>query len=537
MTKKLIALLLMLMLSVACAFAEGDAPEATETPAATAEPQETPAPACPPHELVELYRTSATCQTDGSVTRQCTKCGTLVIEALPATGTHRWADQGENHACPDCGLSAPHDFIESGAGHFCGDCGAYGEHNYVSLGARQHACVQCSAVGEHVIPEGSHACALCSYKTAHEYAEDDPHTCTICGEKTEHDYSGENPHVCTICGETTPHEYAEGDPHTCVVCGEKTAHDFSSDPHVCSICGEKTEHDFSGDDPHTCTICGYETEHDFSGEDPHRCTVCGARSDHNWERLTVRDGGLYQPTTTSYQCSVCGVVIEKTAEPEGNPLDTDSACLSISDEDGYLVLSEEDAGQLIAAGQGMTFTVTLDDPALYFAAPVSGGVAEGIGLIAEGGLAGLNVFLANARILESGALQLTLIATEARMNQPLPEEAGRVLLALPVAGLDEGVLTSARCACGEAVVIVMIGTPAGVIDETDETDEADEALDRAGVGVTDYRIARDWVRMAADGRLWNVRLGSFTYSPVDGGNPETRVQRPLILDGRLTFVE
>ena len=592
MTKKLVVLLLALLLCAGCALAEAEAPagatpepqetpEAQETPEPektpepqeTPEPDETPPPACPPHDLVELYRTNATCQSDGSVTRQCTRCGTLVVEALPATETHRWVDKGATHECQDCGLSEAHDFAQSGAGHLCLVCGAYAAHEFVSLGARQHGCVQCSAVGEHVIPEGSHACAECSYRTAHEYTGSDPHTCVICGEatpheytladphvcavcgarsehdysgadphvcvicgeRTEHDYSGENPHECTICGALTEHDYSGADPHECVICGERTEHDYSgANPHECTICGALTEHDYSGEDPHECVICGEKTEHDFSGEDPHRCVVCGQRSDHEWERLTLEDGGLYQPTTTTYQCAICGVVIEKTSEPQGNPIDTDTAELAISDEDGYLILTEETAGQLLLAGRGMTFTLALDDPALYFAAPVSGSVLDAIGLSAENGLEGLNVFLADARLLEDGSLRLTLIATEARMNQPLSDEAGRVRLSLPVAGLETGGMASVRCVCGGTIVAVSIGAPE---EESGVPESGDESLEQSGVGLTDYRIARDWVRMAADGRVWRVRLGSFTYNPADGGNPETRLLRPLILDGRLTFAE
>jgi len=683
MTKKLIILLLaLLLLSAGQAFAEEPAPDPTPTetpapeeteevgePAETAEPAETEAPACPPHDLVELYRTDATCISDGSVTRQCSRCGTMIVEVLPATGVHRWSDQGETHVCLDCGASAAHDFQESGAGHACTECGVYADHDFVSLGTRQHGCIQCSVVGDHDIPEGSHECSYCPYRTAHEYASENPHLCTICGQATAHDYSGEDPHVCTICGQTTEHDYSGEDPHVCTICGAVTEHDYSGedphvcticgavtehdysgedphvcticgavtahdysgedphvcticgavtehdysgeDPHVCTICGQTTEHDYSGEDPHVCTICGAVTEHDYSGEDPHVCTICGAVTEHDysgedphvcticgavtehdysgedphvcticgqttehdysgedphvcticgqatkhhfseanphvcticgyqtaheWIALETEDGGLYRPTRLSYRCAVCGYVLDKWKDAEGNPLDTDAAELAISAEDGALVFTESMGGQLVQAGRGMTVELTLDDPALCFAAPASGDILNGIGLTAEGGLDGLNVFIADARLIEDNCMQLTLIATEARMNQPMSDETGRILLSLPIAdaqGASAGAVLT--CVCGETTIQLEVAGQESASPDAAPSDFDDDLICGAD-GVTDYRIARDWVSLADSGRLWAVRLGSFVYTPLDGGEPETRELRPLIFNGRLAF--
>ena len=137
------------------------------------------------------------------------------------------------------------------------------------------------------------------------------------------------------------------------------------------------------------------------------------------------------------------------------------------------------------AGRGVTLTLTLEDPALRFVPSPSGGMAEGVVLSAEGGLAGLNVFLADARLDEGGALRLTVIATEARMNQPAPAEAGRVRLSLPVAGLNAGESTSAACACGGVTTSVTLRAADARSDAPEAAGNAPD-LNRSGEGLTDY---------------------------------------------------
>ena len=456
--------------------------------------------ACPPHDMAVIYSVAPTCQSDGSITRQCLTCGLVTVDVVPATGVHEWVSDGDAHVCVSCGLREAHDDIPAADGHVCAACGRYTEHTFFSLNARQHACASCSYTCEHDMIPSSHSCALCPYMSEHEYAPDAPHTCLICGQVTDHVYDPEDPHLCVICGQVTDHVYDPEDPHLCLICGQVSAHQFSAD------------------DPHLCVICGLVTMHVYPENEPHRCSICGAWTDHDWVLTSQEDGGLYQPGLAVYRCALCGEIEQRLLEPAANDPAFTTAALAMSCDGGALTLRERTAGELMAAEGGMTLRFEAEDLAFD---PAD---AAGIALTASGGLQGMNVFLANATV-DGHTLTVTVYATEARMGQSI-SEPGEVCLSLPFSGA-----VVCRSAAGE-VSFVPSAQP-GASDGAPLDDPA-AGLTVGGEGLTDYAIVGSTAYIAMDGRVWVNTLGTALYAPIDGGDTRTG-QRTAIRKGRLVF--
>ena len=251
------------------------------------------------HEFNEVVLQEATCTEEGLLEKTCTKCGTVVQEAIPLKD-HDFEEERIESTCLEQGSIT----------RICKNCGTIlvshlplGEHCYaeskteptcVNEGSITLTCTVCGDTQRTVLP-----------MIAHQYvkASETPATCIAEGAVTE---------VCSLCGATriTPtakidHHYVPDSetPATCTAAGERIE--------KCTMCGRtvttvlpKLAHQYQT--PERVATCTQE------GSIPKVCSSCGdtvvtvlPMLDHRYVKVSETAPTYTAAGSMVYECSEC----------------------------------------------------------------------------------------------------------------------------------------------------------------------------------------------------------------------------------------
>ena len=229
-------------------------------------------PACthPEESVVVEGSVSASCESGGSITYRCTRCGESWTDTVDALG-HSW-------------LAQEHSGFSSGYGYVCTRCGSLGEELSIP---------EC----DHMWEDPQTLAATC---TAGGYTT---YTCSVCGtvKNLEHtDPLGHNYRATVTAPTCTEGGYTT---HTCSRCGDS----YRDTP------TEAAGHAWSGWTVDIAPTC------DEDGTEQRTCTVCGKKQTNHLEALGHTDTSYHEGRAatctaagyTAYnKCNVCGEVID-----------------------------------------------------------------------------------------------------------------------------------------------------------------------------------------------------------------------------------
>ena len=164
-----------------------------------------------PHSLREIYRSAATCVSDGVIVSYCPDCATVVTKTLEATGVHTPGDVcWLNYTAATCTEEGGYDAVR-----YCTVCGqeisnthvtleATGIHRYeITYSPEDATCTQTDPITK------TYTCKDCGETHTEILTPPGYHTVkewTITKTPTENDPVGSRTGVCAYCGETVTEE-------------------------------------------------------------------------------------------------------------------------------------------------------------------------------------------------------------------------------------------------------------------------------------------------------------------------------------------
>ncbi len=274
------------------------------------------------------------CNTPGTVTYECSKCGATKTENTQPG--HKYADaydaDGHFQKCSACGSETthePHSYEWKGTAqghyHVCTECEFEDENNVVAHTPGPEAtefedqvCTAC----QYVLEKAKHQCDTFE-ETWQGDGRGHRHRCKECGKYSDfepHEFENECDADCGICGYTRTPEHIYTD---------KWSTDANGHWHACELCGEglEIEPHIPGPEatlttPQICLTCNYEIApslghtHKYDGQWKHdadghwKACSCGNESEkeaHRWDAGVV----TREPTSSvvgrkTFTCQDCG---------------------------------------------------------------------------------------------------------------------------------------------------------------------------------------------------------------------------------------